>query len=363
MATGVIRRTVHNIDYAYFRDEDRREVLLGRWGEKETERKALVAERELLLKRVKSVQTKITEIDSTLKAYGEGLGFECHPFVKWAGGKTQLLGKMKSHFPEKFGRYWEPFLGGGAVFFYLASKRPAFPATLSDTNHDLINAYQMIRDDVEGLIGDLTRRKAEFDSQKTKADKNAYFLKIRGSPPDIDTEPIARAGWFIFLNKTAYNGLYRVNSNGGFNVPFGGYSRVAFFEADNVRNISTLLKRNGIKLVWADYTEVLKDAKEGDWAYLDPPYYSPDNKGFTAYNANLFTPEDQKKLADEFKRLTAKGVKVLLSNSKADFIEAEFKKRETKEMPLTYDTVEALRVINCKGSSRTGAKELLIKNY
>ena len=114
---GVIRRTVHNIDYAYFRDEDRKETLLGRWGEKETERRALVAERETLLKQMKSVQTKITEIDSSLKTYGESLGFECKPFVKWAGGKTQLLEKMKGHFPEKFNRYWEPFLGGGAVFF------------------------------------------------------------------------------------------------------------------------------------------------------------------------------------------------------------------------------------------------------
>ena len=360
---GVIRRTVHNIDYAYYRDEDRKETVLGRWDEKETRKKILMIEKEALLKRMKSVQTKITEIDATLKAYGEGLGFECKPFVKWAGGKTQLLEKMKAYFPEAFNRYWEPFLGGGAVFFYLASKRPTFSATLSDKNRDLINAYEVIRDDVEGLIEDLTKRNAEFYAERTIADKNALYMRERGSPPDIDAEPIARAGWFIFMNKTAYNGLYRVNSNGGFNVPFGGYSKVAFFEADNLRNISKLLNRNGIKVVWAEYTQVLREAKEGDWTYLDPPYYSSDNKGFTAYTDSRFSPDDQKKLADEFKRLSQKGVKVLLSNSKADFIVDEFKKRELKDVPLTYDTVEALRVINCKGSSRTGAKELLIKNY
>ena len=360
---GVIKRTVHNIDYAYFRNEDRKEVLLGRWGEKDTERKTLVAEREALLKRMESVQTKITEIDASLKAYGNSLRFECHPFVKWAGGKTQLLEKMKYYFPDKFGRYWEPFLGGGAVFFCLASKRDAFPATLSDTNHDLINAYQIIRDDVEGLIGDLTRRKAEFDSRPNKDRKNEYYMDIRGNPPNIDSEPISRASWFIFLNKTAYNGLYRVNRDGGFNVPFGGYSKVAFFEADNLRNISQLLSRKDVKVIWVDYAEALSDAKEGDFVYLDPPYYSEDKKGFTAYNASLFTEEDQKKLADEFKRLTEKGVMVLLSNSKADFIEEEFKKREISGKPLTFGTLEALRVINCKGSNRTGVKEFLIKNY
>jgi DNA adenine methylase len=360
---GVIKRTVHNIDYAYFRDEDRKEVLLGRWGEKDTERKTLVAEREALLKRMRTVQTKITEIDTSLRAYGDTLRVECHPFVKWAGGKTQLLDKMKDYFPEKFGRYWEPFLGGGAVFFYLASKRDAFAATLSDTNHDLINAYQVIRDDVEGLIEDLTKRKVKFNACPTKEKKNELFIAVRRGPPDIDAEPVARAGWFIFLNKTAYNGLYRVNRDGGFNVPFGGYSNVAFFEADNLRNIGQLLRRKDVKVIWADYAEALKGAKEGDFAYLDPPYYSEDKKGFTAYNANLFTEDDQKSLADEFKDLTKRGVKVLLSNSKADFIEEEFKKREIAGKPLTFGTLEALRVINCKGSNRTGVKELLIKNY
>ena len=360
---GIITRKVKGAEYLYFRDEARHDEYLGRKGETETERKARLKERETILKQMNSLQSRLTEIDASLGSLNASAKIEYRPFVKWAGGKTQLIEKMKKHFPEEFNRYYEPFLGGGAVFFYLASKRPAFPATLSDTNRDLINAYQVICEDVEGIIGDLIRRKAEFDAQPNKDEKNEYYLRIRDSPPDIDAEPISRAGWFIFLNKTAYNGLYRVNRNGGFNVPFGGYSKAAFFEADNLRNIGALLKRTNVKVVWADYMEALKDAKEGDFVYLDPPYYSPDNKGFTAYNASLFTPDDQKKLADEFKRLTLKGVKVLLSNSKADFITDEFKKREIEGKPLTYDTLEALRVINCKGSNRTGVKELLIKNY
>lgn len=364
----IVARKVKGAEYLYFRESDpetkeRHEEYLGRKGERDTERRALLMQKEALLREIQTYQTRLTQLDSSLKDYGEGASLECHPFVKWAGGKTQLIDKIKKYLPEKFERYYEPFLGGGAVFFYLATSRPPFPATLSDVNRDLVNAYEAIRDDVEELIVDIAKRKEKFEAQKTLSDKNKLFQSVRSSPPEIDSEPIARAGWFIFLNKTAYNGLYRVNRNNDFNVPFGGYSKVSFFEAENLRRISTLLNRKEIALKWADYRQTLKSAKEGDFAYLDPPYYSPDNRGFTAYNASLFTADDQKKLADEFKRLTDKGVMVVLSNSKSDFIESEFKRRETKKTPLTYDTLEALRVINCKGSNRTGVKELLIKNF
>lgn len=360
---GVITRKVKGAEYLYFRDETRHDEYLGRKGETETERKARVKEREAILKQMNSLQLRLSEIDASLGTLNANAKIECRPFVKWAGGKTQLIEKMKKYFPETFNRYYEPFLGGGAVFFRIASTRDPFPATLSDANHDLINAYQAIRDNIEGLIKDLSERQSAFSRLANKDARNTHYLNVRKNPPDIDTHPVERAGWFIFLNKTAYNGLYRVNSNGEFNVPYGDYSKVVLFERDNLRSISTLLNRPQVKIVWADYSEVLKDAKEGDWCYLDPPYYSEDNKGFTAYNKSLFTKQDQEALADTFKSLTGKGVKVLLSNSKSDFIESEFRKREVAGKPQTYDSLTALRVINCKGGSRTGVQELLIKNY
>lgn len=128
-------------------------------------------------------------------------------------------------------------------------------------------------------------------------------------------------------------------------------------------NISRVLNRREIEVVWANYAEVIKNAKEGDFCYLDPPYYSEDNKGFTAYNASLFTKKDQEILADAFRSLTERNVKVLLSNSKSDFIQNEFRKSETKDSHVTFDSLSALRVINCKGANRTGVQELLIKNY
>jgi DNA adenine methylase len=364
----LVTRKVRGGEYLYFRELDpetkeRREEYLGKKGETEAELKARLKQREEILAQMSSLQLQLNGINASLGPVDPNARAACHPFVKWAGGKTQLIEKMKKYFPSEFKRYREPFLGGGAVFFHLVATREGFPATLSDSNRDLINAYQVIKNNVNGLIRDLSERVIKFRRLPNKEKKNAMYLEVRANPPDIDADPVGRAGWFIFLNKTAYNGLYRVNSSGGFNVPYGDYKTVSFFEADNLRAISKVLGRKGVEVIWADYKEALKDAEKEDWCYLDPPYFSPDNKGFTAYNANLFTPDDQKELADEFKRLTNKGVRVLLSNSKSDFIEREFKARERKDKPLTYDTVEALRVINCHGQNRTGAKELLIKNY
>jgi DNA adenine methylase len=372
-----VSRKVKGAEYLYFREWDpakntHHDEYLGRKGNEEAEQKSLLKEREYTLKQINQLQTKLTEIDSSLAEFAEGEKAlkaqkePCHPFVKWAGGKTQLVEKMSKYFPEKFNRYFEPFLGGGAVFFYLAYRRPAFPAILSDINHDLINAYEVIRDDVEGLMKRLTIYQKEFRVQTTKAAKNEYYLKVRPNPPDISKQALERAAWFIFLNKTGYNGLYRVNSKSEFNVPYGDYPNVSLFERENLVSISRLLNQEGIVLKWKDYgTVLLEEVEEGDFCYLDPPYYSKDNKGFTAYNASLFTAEDQRKLADVFKILTERKVKAVLSNSESDFVRELFreKEKESKTAKYTYDQLDALRVINCKSSARTGVKELLIKNY
>lgn len=206
-----VTRKVKGSEYLYYRQWDsnskeHHDEYLGRKGKKETELRAHQREREAIIKQMDTLQLKLTEIDATLKNFQPDEKIECHPFVKWAGGKTQLINRMKEYFPEKFNRYWEPFLGGGSVFFHLVSTRHAFPATLSDANRDLINAYEVIRDDVEGLMKSLKKSQFEFQSNTTKASKNDYYLKVRESPPDIDTSQTERAGWFIFLNKTAIMG-------------------------------------------------------------------------------------------------------------------------------------------------------------
>jgi DNA adenine methylase len=314
--------------------------------------------------------TQISSIQSGLKQTGEqGLAEHerpfAHPFVKWAGGKSQLVVKMRKHFPETFQRYYEPFLGGASVFFYLVHLRPhPFPATLSDTNRDLMNAYKVIQSNVEGLIKDLTKRQRAFREQPNKSARADHYLQVRGNPPNIDSENVERAGWFIFLNKTCYNGLYRVNSKGVFNVPYGDASpKTRLFDKQNLLAIHQLLNQEGIELVCDDYARVLEKTKANDFAYLDPPYYSANNKGFTAYTISIFSKDEQKALAEVVKILAEKGVKVLVSNADAEYIKELYEEKKPVGKTYYYDSVEALRVINCRGANRTGAKEILIKNF
>lgn len=330
--------------------------------------------RRYTLKRTNALQARLTDIDSTLAEFSnheqrlKASKVPCRPFVKWAGGKTQLVERMRTHFPETFNRYYEPFLGGAAVFFYLVYMREKpFPATLSDINHDLINAYLTVKTNLKELIEILAIKQREFRALTTKTKQANYYQNIRSNRPDIEKESVERAAWFIFLNKTSYNGLYRVNSKGEFNVPYGDYPNATLYEEGNLERISSILNRGDVEILWQDYRSVLLDnAQKGDFCYLDPPYYSKDNKGFTAYNASLFTADDQRKLAETYKVLTERGVTVLLSNSESDFIRGLFNEKEKQVKggrKYSYDSFEALRVINCKGSKRTGAKELLIKNY
>jgi DNA adenine methylase len=281
------------------------------------------------------------------------------PFVKWAGGKAQLLEKMAPHFPPLFNRYFEPFLGGGAVFFHLARTRGDFRAVLSDSNRELVNAYVVLRDKPQELMEILEAKGAAFRAEPTKPKKALFFKRERSSRPDLNRDPIANAARFIFLNKTAYNGLYRVNRSGEFNVPYGDYPHAQFFERENIEGVSAILNREGVELLCGDYEGiVLGRAERGDFVYLDPPYYSELGRGFTAYNPSLFTEGDQGRLAQVFRALAARGCRVLLSNSDSPFVRELFSGEG-----YNFVTLEALRSINSKGSKRTGARELLIKNY
>jgi DNA adenine methylase len=286
-----------------------------------------------------------------------GLRYEfpkCYPFVKWAGGKGQLLSKLDKYFPSKITKYFEPFVGGGAVFFYIASqKNSRFESFLSDINEELIIAYKTIRDHVEELITILKLHKKEY-----KKFPIGYYYKLRGDMKLInDIEKTAR---FITLNKTCYNGLYRVNKNGIFNVPIGRYKNPLICDSENLRNISIILNHSNTNLHVSDYKNILLEkTQEDDFIYLDPPYYPISiTSNFTSYTNNGFTNKDQEELAKIFKKLTDRGCQILLSNSDSEYIRELYS--EFKEDIIE---VKVQRAINSKALKRKGHTELIIRNY
>lgn len=272
------------------------------------------------------------------------------PFVKWVGGKRQLLKQfrlMNLYPPEEFdirhGRYFEPFVGGGAVFFDLLPET----AFLSDLNNELVTTYNVIKSDVENLIKSL---------KKHKLDKE-YFLKVRAQNPDSLT-PLNIASRFIFLNRTCFNGMYRVNSKGGFNVPYGKYTNPLICDEVNLRKASKALRHVEIKN--QDYKEILKKAKKGDFIYFDPPYY-PVSKtaSFTSYTSESFLEKEQTELRDTFVELHKRGCFVMLSNSDTPFINKIYS--EPKGLRITK--VQAGRAINSDATKRGKITEVLVTNY
>jgi len=286
-----------------------------------------------------------------------GLRYEfpkCYPFVKWAGGKGQLLSKLVKYFPRQITQYFEPFVGGGAVFFYLVTqKNIRFNSSLSDINQELITAYKTIRDDVEELINLLKIHEKEYTKSPTE-----YYYKLRA---DIkSTNDIERTARFILLNKTCYNGLYRVNKNGMFNVPIGRYKKPLICDSTNLRNVSIALNYSETIIEVGNYKEILlKNTKENDFIYLDPPYHPVSTtSNFTSYTNNGFTDKDQEELAQVFKKLKNRGCQVLLSNSNSEYIRHLYKEFSDKIVET-----KAQRSINSKASRRKGHTELIIRNY
>ena len=275
----------------------------------------------------------------------------CHPFVKWAGGKSQLIPQIIRLMPSRFARYFEPFLGGGAVFFHTASyNRNAF---LSDINVDLINAYKIIRNNVEELITALKYHQDEY----TKSPKS-YYYQLRDKTKGLNK--IENAARFITLNKTCYNGLYRVNKKGLFNVPIGRYKNPLICDPVNLRKMSIVLSQSASYLGVIDYKKILvENADKDDFVYLDPPFHPISNTAnFTSYTNNGFTLEDQKELATIFKELTRRGCKLLLSNSNTEEI-----RRLYSDFSHLTELALVNRSINAVGSKRVGHVELLIRNY
>jgi DNA adenine methylase len=279
---------------------------------------------------------------------------KCSPFIKWAGGKSQLIVHLNKYIPPTFTKYFEPFLGGSAFFLYLSTDRNMrFEPFLSDTNTELMNAYKVVRNSVEELI-----RVLNYHQKKYKHAPYDYYYELRARvKPLNDIESAAR---FIALNKTCYNGLYRVNKKGVFNVPMGRYNNPRICDATNLRNVSFLLRTLNAHLMIGDYESILVDkVEEGDFVYLDPPYNPVSTTAnFTGYTNIGFNKEDQSRLADVFRKLDEKNCYVLLSNSETPYV------RKLYESYSDYIvTINANRAINSKATSRSGHKELLIRNY
>lgn len=270
------------------------------------------------------------------------------PFLKWVGGKRQIMPSIEAVLPEGIGtyNYIEPFVGGGAVLFHLQPKK----AIINDSNAELINVYTVIKTDLEALIIDLKKHKNEAD----------YFYNLRSIDRTADFEKLTkveRASRIIYLNKTCFNGLYRVNSAGEFNAPFGRYKNPNITNEPTLRAVNKYLNSNEIRLINDDYENILKGIEQNSFVYLDPPYH-PISAGsnFTGYVQGGWNMDDQVRLKQTCDALNTEGVKFLLSNSASEFIKDLYKDYHIK-------IIKANRIINSDGEKRGEVDEVLIRNY
>lgn len=268
------------------------------------------------------------------------------PVLKWVGGKRQLLPEIKKYIPQ-FSTYYEPFVGGGAVLFHLQPKK----VVINDINWELINVYQVIRDNVEELIEDLNKHKNEEE----------YFYKIR----ELDREKekyesltnVEKASRILFLNKTCYNGLFRVNKAGEFNTPYGNYKNPNIVNEPTLRAVSNYFNKANITFKCCDYEQSLKNIRKGAFVYFDPPYDPVSNSAnFTGYDKGGFDREEQKRLKSICDKLNKRGIKFLLSNSATDYILDLYS-------DYTIEKIKAKRAINSNPNKRGAVDEVLVRNY
>ena len=267
------------------------------------------------------------------------------PIVKWAGGKGRLLTQLKSRLPPGFGRrrYLEPFIGGGALFFSLTPSR----AILSDVNTALIETYRAVRDQVDEVLVRLERLASGHCKE------NFYETRARYNREEL--ESVDRAATFLYLNKTCFNGLHRVNRRGEFNVPFGRYKNPRILDVARLRAASRLL--GGAELKNAPFEHVLETARPGDFVYFDPPYVPmSDTANFTNYAQNGFGPEDQARLRDVYRQLDRRGCHLMLSNSDVPEVRKLYQ-------GFSIDIVSAPRAISCDARNRKAVHEVVVTNY
>jgi DNA adenine methylase len=268
------------------------------------------------------------------------------PFVKWAGGKRQLLNDIRLRLPKGFNRYFEPFIGGGALLFALQPKI----AFINDINSELVNAYKQIRDNSQSVIAELQK----IDRESKNNPKEYYYLsrelfnnRIANKVYDAGT-----AALFIYINKHCFNGLYRVNAKGGFNVPFNN-SKQDSFTVENLLGVSKFLKQ--VKITNLDFADACNEAKDGDFIFFDSPYAPLNPTSFESYTKEGFTVEDHERLAKLYRGLTDRGCYCMLTNHNTEFINNLYE-------GFTIDVIQVRRSINSDASKRTG-EETIIRNY
>ena len=271
------------------------------------------------------------------------------PFVKWAGGKRQIIDKLKKYVPEEFNTYYEPFIGGGALLFELSPRR----AVINDSNEELMNVYRCLCDE------DKFKKMCNVLNGYEKEHSEEFYYEIRNKDRNKSSynrlSDYTRAARTIYLNKACFNGLYRVNRKNEFNVPFGKKTKVNTYEGGNLITVSNYLTMNDVTILSVDFEESLKGASKGDFVYFDPPYDS-DNGTFTSYTEDGFGKEEQKRLAKVFKELDERGVYVMLSNHNTSLVNDLYKN-------FNIHVIDAKRNINSNGKKRGKVKEVIITNY
>ncbi len=273
------------------------------------------------------------------------------PFLKWVGGKGKLVPDLKAYLPSEYKDFYEPFVGGGALFFSL---KPAI-GHINDTNATLMKAYENIKNNVDRLVSELTVLQNTYWSLPDIESKKDLYLSKRTEFNQLLHDNFEKTVLLIFLNKTCFNGMYRENASGKFNVPFGQHAKPAICDKSNLLNVSEALQHTTITC--GAYELAVSKAKQGDFIYFDPPY-APLNitSSFTSYQAEGFTANNQEKLRDVFAELAGRGCKIMLSNSNTPLIRELYKKFNIHE-------IQAARSINSVGSGRSKITELLITSY
>ena len=292
------------------------------------------------------------------------------PFVKWAGGKASLIPQITKYYPEalKTGyidKYVEPFVGGGAILLDVLQKYEVKKAYAYDTNQDLVNAYNVIKANVDDLVKKLKKYEDEYISLDMESRKEYYYdvrNEYNSSEIKIGKLSVKRAVEFIFLNRTCFNGLYRVNQSGDFNVPMGKYKNPTICDEENLRNLSELLQN--VEIICGDYQDTLELVDNNTFVYFDPPY-RPLNitSGFTSYTKEDFDDEDQKQLASYYKKLDSKDAKLMLSNSNPKNVNEEDTFFDDIYQGFNINELQANRMINSNATKRGKISELLILNY
>jgi len=276
---------------------------------------------------------------------------KARPFVKWAGGKSRVVAQIQNFFPREFNSYFEPFLGSAALYFAVSPRK----GRLNDLNKALINTYIVVRDDVEGLIVDLNEIQLEYYKYVELEEKRDYYMERRAEFNNLSAHSTRKSALFIFLNKTGFNGMYRENRAGQYNIPFGKHKHPLICDEANLRLVSKDLR--AVDLTSTSYKDAIKDVKSGDLVYLDPPYYPlTTTSNFTEYQAGGFTVQDQVELRNIFRELNKKGCYVVMSNSACSEIEELYE-------GFSISRIQVARAINSKANKRGKIDEVVITNF